>query len=138
MSYMLASAMPQNSLDIIDGFFTGILTILGSFTILMVLFTVVLPILIIILKLTLPIITAVHAKRKGYSPVGFYLYGLLSFVIAMGVIILAQPKVKEEEVAKISEEDEIAEIKSYYEAGSISYTEMCQRIDKIKMRKYRK
>lgn len=137
MIYMLASTMPQNSLDIIDGFFTGILTILGSFTILMVLFTVVLPILIIMLKLTLPIITAVHAKRR-YSPVGFYLYGLLSFVIAMGVIILAQPKVKEEEVAKISEEDEIAEIKSYYEAGSISYTEMCQRIDEIKMCKYRK
>lgn len=133
--YALATASQAS----IDEFLTLMLAMVSGASILSIIFVLFFPIMVFILKITLPIICAVHAKKKGYSAIGFYLYGLLSFVIAMGVIILATPKPQKKVINdELLEEEQIAEIKSYYENGAISYTQMNQKIDEIKMRKYNK
>ena len=90
----------------------------------------------IALRVAFGILTATLAGEKGYNRFGFFLYGFFYFPIAVGVAILAQP------INNISntkqDYDEIAEYEKMYEAGTLTYTQLCQKKEEIERRKYYK
>ena len=87
------------------------------------------------------IITATIAGEKGYNKFGFFWYGFFFFPIAVGVAILAPPINKEGYAGKTTAEQDKEELAKYaemYEAGTISWTQFCQKKEEILQREYRK
>lgn len=91
----------------------------------------------IALRAALGILTATLAGEKGYNRFGFFCYGFFYFPFAIGVVILAQPINKDASKTK-QDDEEIAEYEKMYEAGTLTYTQLCQKKEEIERRKYYK
>ncbi len=134
---VLTSNSAQNSLYAIETFMTSLLAIFGGFMII----AIVVPIVITIaVQVGFGIITMSIAGKKGYNKLGFFWYGYFFFPIAVGVAILAPPIYKSgNSVAyTVQDEDELAKYEEMYEAGTMSWTQFCQKKEEIAQRKYRK
>ncbi len=101
------------------------------------------PILMILfvltIKILLGVLTSSIAGKKGYNRFGFFWYGFFYFPIAVGVAILAPPlnNVVRGKSGKYQQnEDELAKYKEMYEAGTLSWTQYCQKKEEIERREY--
>ena len=140
MYQLLLSNAPQSSQgaqSVVDAF----MAMLG----LSFLLSILLPILIILFFLTILILlgmlTQSIAGKKGYNRFGFFWYGFFFFPIAVGVAILAPPKPREGYSRQSSAEQDKEELAKYaemYEAGTLSWTQFCQKKEEILQREYRK
>ena len=85
----------------------------------------------------LGILKATLAGEKGYNKFGFFWYGFFFFPIAVGVVILAPPLNNNQQRIE-EEDDEMAEYEKMYEAGTLSYTELCRKKEELERRKFYK
>ena len=109
------------------------------------LLSIIIPILMVLFFLTililLGVLTQSIAGKKGYNRFGFFWYGFFFFPIAVGVAILAPPLDKGGYIQYTSAErdkEELARYEEMYEAGTISWTQLCQKKEEILQREYRK
>ena len=107
--------------------------------------SILIPILAFLFTLTililLGVLTQSIAGKKGYNRFGFFWYGFFFFPIAVGVAILAPPLNKIGYIQQTSAErdkEELARYAEMYEAGTISWTQFCQKKEEILQREYRK
>ena len=109
------------------------------------LLSIIIPIIGVLFSLTililLGVLTQSIAGKKGYNRFGFFWYGFFFFPIAVGVAILAPPKQGAGYTRQTSAEqnkEELAKYTEMYEAGTISWTQFCQKKEEIFQREYRK
>ena len=107
--------------------------------------SILIPILFVVFVLTililLGVLTQSIAGEKGYNRFGFFWYGFFFFPIAVGVAILAPPLNKGGYTRQTSAEQDKEELARYaemYEAGTLSWTQFCQKKEEILQREYRK
>ncbi len=106
--------------------------------------SILIPILAFLFALTililLGVLTQSIAGKKGYNRFGFFWYGFFFFPIAVGVAILAPPLDKVGYSRRTSAEqdkEELAKYEEMYEAGTISWTQLCQKKEEILQREFR-
>ena len=109
------------------------------------LLSIILPILAFLFVLTIKILFGVLtqsiAGKKGHNRFGFFWYGFFFFPIAVGVAILAPPLGNGGYIQQTSAErnkEELAKYEEMYEAGTLSWTQFCQKKEEILQREYRK
>ncbi len=118
------------------GVLGGIFAFFAGMTLLYIAMLLLPFVIILTIKIIFGCITANVAGEKGYSKAGFFWYGFFFFPIAVGVAILAQQK---RAVYKgPSEEEQIAEYRAMYEAGTMTWTEFSQKKEDIERQKYYK
>ena len=141
--YILLSNAPQttqtaqNAQNAIDTFFT----MLGMSFLLSILIPILTVIFVLTIKILLGVLTQSIAGKKGYNRFGFFWYGFFFFPIAVGVAILAQPldgSITGKNNTSQQEEEELAAYKEMYEAGTLTWTQYCQKKEEIERRKYYK
>lgn len=128
----------NNASSGIGGFFGVLSAILSGLTLLYVGVALSLPIIALIIKILLGNLTAKIAGGKGYNKVGFFWYGFFFFPIAVGVAILAHPISRNNAVICKDDEDEMTQYEKMYEAGTLSYTQLCEKKEELERRKYYK
>ncbi len=118
------------------GVLGGLLAFFAGMTLFYLAIMLIPLVIVITIQVIFGSITAYIAGEKGYSKAGFFWYGFFFFPIAVGVAILAQPK---RSVYKgPSEEEQIAEYRAMYEAGTMTWTEYSQKKEDIERQKYYK
>ncbi len=121
----------------IDSFFA----MLGLSFLLSILIPILMVLFILTIMILLGVLTQSIAGKKGYNRFGFFWYGFFFFPIAVGVAILAPPLNKGGYIQQTSAErdkEELARYAEMYEAGTISWTQFCQKKEEILQREYRK
>ncbi len=137
MYNLLLSNTPQaaqNAQSAVDAF----LAMIGMSFLLSILLPILAFLFVLTVKILLGVLTQSIAGKKGYNRFGFFWYGFFFFPIAVGVAILAQPINGSGAVNSLTQrdEDELAEYKEMYEAGTLSWTQYCQKKEEIERRKY--
>lgn len=137
MYNLLLSTTPQaaqNAQSAVDAF----LAMIGMSFLLSILLPILAFLFVLTVKILLGVLTQSIAGKKGYNRFGFFWYGFFFFPIAVGVAILAQPINGSGAVNSLTQrdEDELAEYKEMYEAGTLSWTQYCQKKEEIERRKY--
>lgn len=134
MYQLLLTNAPQtssNGQSLVDSF----IAMLGMSLLISILIPVMIFLFFFIILTLLGILTQSIAGKKGYNRFGFFWYGFFFFPIAVGVAILAPPL--NDDVSKANkDEEELAEYEKMYEAGTLSYTQLCQKKEEIQRRKY--
>lgn len=134
MYQLLLTNAPQtasNGQSVVD----SILAMLGMSLLISILIPLMFFLFFVIILTLLGILTQSIAGKKGYNRFGFFWYGFFFFPIAVGVAILAPPLNNDFSKAN-NDEEEIAEYEKMYEAGTLSYTQLCQKKEEIQRRKY--
>ncbi len=134
MYQLLLTNVPQtasNGQSLVDSF----IAMLGMSLLISILIPLMIFLFFFIILTLLGILTQSIAGKKGYNRFGFFWYGFFFFPIAVGVAILAPPL--NDDVSKANkDEEELAEYEKMYEAGTLSYTQLCQKKEEIQRRKY--
>lgn len=135
---ILSSSSAQSTVDAIDAFFTRLMVVLGGFYIL----AFIIPIgIALAIRVSLGLLSSILAGEKGYNKFGFFWYGFFYFPFAVGVAILAPPLNNSQDSKPSSTEldkEELARYEEMYEAGTLSWTQFCQKKEEILQRGYRK
>lgn len=135
---ILTSNSTQSAEEAFAAFMTSLLALFGGAFII----GFVIPLIIVLaILISFGIITATIAGEKGYNKFGFFWYGFFFFPIAVGVAILAPPINRGGYARKTTAEQDKEELAKYaemYEAGTISWTQFCQKKEEILQREYRK
>ncbi len=121
----------------VDSFFA----MLGLSFILSIIIPILMVLFILTIMILLGVLTQSIAGKKGYNRFGFFWYGFFFFPIAVGVAILAPPLDKNGYVQQTSAEqnkEELARYEEMYEAGTLSWTQFCQKKEEILQREYRR
>jgi hypothetical protein len=140
MYNLLLSNTPQaaqNAQSAVDAF----LAMIGMSFLLSILLPILAFLFVLTVKILLGVLTQSIAGKKGYNRFGFFWYGFFFFPIAVGVAILAPPLNKSglaRTTASQQDEDELAKYKEMYEAGTLSWTQYCQKKEEIERRAYYK
>lgn len=139
------SQSTQNAIDALVALFatmfTSLAAMLGGVLIVSILIPIIFIIGMILVMISLGLLTSSIAGKKGYNKIGFFWYGFFFFPIAVGVAILAQPINGSSSVkAKTSQQDEdqLAKYKEMYEAGTLSWTQYCQKKEEFERKAYYK
>ncbi len=134
MYQLLLTNVPQtasNGQSLVDSF----IAMLGMSLLISILIPLMIFLFFFIILTLLGILTQSIAGKKGYNRFGFFWYGFFFFPIAVGVAILAPPL--NDDVSEANkDEEELAEYEKMYEAGTLSYTQLCQKKEEIQRRKY--
>ncbi len=139
MYQLLLSNAHQNTQSVqstVDAFFT----MLGMSVVLTFLLPILTFIFVLIIKILLGVLTQSIAGKKGYNRFGFFWYGFFFFPIAVGVAILAPP-LNSTIAAKTmipKEDNELDKYTAMYNAGTISWTQYCQKKEEIETKQYYK
>ena len=129
MYQLLLSNAPQttqNANSAVD----ALLAMAGMSFLLSILLPILAFLFVLTVKILLGVLTQSIAGKKGYSRFGFFWYGFFFFPIAVGVAILAPPKPREGYSRQSSAEQDKEELAKYaemYEAGTLSWTQFCQK-----------
>ncbi len=140
MYQLLLSNAPQptqNANSAVD----ALLAMAGMSFLLSILLPILAFLFVLTIKILLGVLTQSIAGKKGYNRFGFFWYGFFFFPIAVGVAILAQPINGSGAINPVTmkqDEDELAEYKEMYEAGTLSWTQFCQKKEEIERRNYYK
>lgn len=138
MYNLLLSNTPQaaqNAQSAVDAF----LAMIGMSFLLSILLPILAFLFVLTVKILLGVLTQSIAGKKGYNRFGFFWYGFFFFPIAVGVAILAPPLNGPESIRKTSAEqdkEELENLSKMYEAGTISWTQFCQKKEEILRREY--
>ena len=128
--------MPNSAgsiLDTLEALFRMYLWIM----VLIIIVTVGFPIAV---RIALGLLSSTLAGEKGYSKFGFFWFGFFYFPFAITTVILAQDlneyhyRYQKDDFSEY--EEEAKEYEKMYEAGTLTYTQLCQKLDELKRRKY--